>query len=40
LISGDDNSVHLAGISVRGRTFRDDEVEEKDIYKHVITWVN
>jgi hypothetical protein len=30
----------LAGISVRGRTFRDDEVQEQDIYKHVITWVN
>ncbi len=40
LISGDPNSVHLAGISVRGRTFRDDEVDEEDIYKHVITWVD
>ncbi len=40
LISGDSNSVHLAGISVRGRTFRDDEVSEQDFYKHVITWVN
>jgi len=40
LISGDVNSVHLAGISVRGRTFRDDKVAEEDIYKHVITWVD
>lgn len=40
LISGNANSVHLAGISVRGRTFGDDEVPEVDLFKHVINWVN
>jgi uncharacterized cysteine cluster protein YcgN (CxxCxxCC family) len=39
LISGDKNSVHLAGISVRGRTFRDDKIAQEEIYQHVITWV-
>jgi uncharacterized cysteine cluster protein YcgN (CxxCxxCC family) len=35
LISGDVNSVHLAGISVRGRTYRDDEIPQEEVYKHV-----
>jgi uncharacterized cysteine cluster protein YcgN (CxxCxxCC family) len=39
LISGDVNSVHLAGISVRGRTYRDDEIPQEEVYKHVINWV-
>jgi uncharacterized cysteine cluster protein YcgN (CxxCxxCC family) len=33
LISGDKNSVHLAGISVRGRTFRDDKIAQEEIYQ-------
>jgi uncharacterized cysteine cluster protein YcgN (CxxCxxCC family) len=32
LISGDVNSVHLAGISVRGRTYRDDEIPQEEVY--------
>ncbi len=40
LVSGDGSSVHLAGISVRGRTFSDDEVSEQDFHTHVITWVD
>ena len=39
LISGDKNSVHLAGISIRGRAFRDDKIASKEMYKHIITWV-
>ncbi|BBB23167.1 conserved hypothetical protein [Abyssogena phaseoliformis symbiont OG214] len=39
LISGDVETVHLAGISVRGRTFSDDEVNEKEIDLHIINWV-
>ena len=39
LISGDTNSVHLAGISVRGRIFRDNEIPQKEIHQHVIDWV-
>jgi uncharacterized cysteine cluster protein YcgN (CxxCxxCC family) len=31
LISGDVNSVHLAGISVRGRTYRDDEIPQEEV---------
>ncbi|KAA0439623.1 MAG: YcgN family cysteine cluster protein [Candidatus Thioglobus sp.] len=40
LISGSVDSVHLAGISVRGRTFKDDEIDPNDIHKHIITWVD
>ena len=39
LISGDAQSVHLAGISIRGRNFRDNEVDESEIDQHVIEWV-
>lgn len=39
LISGDANSVHRAGISVRGRIFKEDEVAQTDLFKHVINWV-
>ena len=40
LVSGEKNTVHLAGISVRGRTFRDNEVAEEQLIEHLITWVN
>ena len=40
LVSGDKDSAHLAGISVRGRTFRDNEVAEEQLIEHLITWVN
>lgn len=40
LVSGNAQTVHLAGISVRGRTYRDNEIDEKDFFKHVITWVD
>jgi uncharacterized cysteine cluster protein YcgN (CxxCxxCC family) len=39
LVSGEVNSVHLAGISVRGRTFKDNTVKEEDFFEHLITWV-
>ncbi len=39
LISGDTNSVHLAGISVRGRIFRDNEIPQEKIHQHVVDWV-
>ena len=40
LISGDKDSVHLAGISVRDRTFRENEVSKNQLFEHVITWVD
>ena len=40
LVSGNAQTVPLAGISVRGRTYRDNEIDEKDFFKHVITWVD
>jgi hypothetical protein len=40
LISGDKNSVHLAGISVRGRTYRDNEVSKNLLFEHIINWVD
>lgn len=39
LISGDKDSIHWAGISVRGRTYTDNEIAEKDFFDHVIDWV-
>ena len=39
LISGDKNSVHYAGISIRGRNYRDDEVDEKDFVNYVVDWI-
>ncbi len=40
LVSGNKDSTHLAGMSVRGRTFRDNEVNEEQLIEHLITWVN
>ncbi|SMN15825.1 conserved protein of unknown function; putative YcgN protein [uncultured Candidatus Thioglobus sp.] len=39
LISKDLESVHSAGISVRGKTFSDDKIDEEDIQMYVIDWV-
>jgi len=39
LISGNKQSVHLAGISVRGRTYRDNEIREDQLFEHIIHWV-
>ena len=39
LVSGDPDSVHAAGISVRGRVFGDeDAVPESAVAKHIVSW--
>ena len=39
LVSGDPDSVHTAGISVRGRVFGDeDTVPESAIEQHIVSW--
>ncbi|EED32640.1 conserved hypothetical protein [gamma proteobacterium NOR5-3] len=39
LVTGDPNSVHLAGMSVRGRSISETEVAEDDFEEHIIRWV-
>lgn len=38
LISGNRQSVHLAGISVRGRVFKQSDVKEEQLEDHVVDW--
>ena len=40
LLSGDPDSVHRAGISVRGLTVSETEVAEEDLEDHVIHWID
>lgn len=40
LISGSPDSVHEAGISVRGRVVSEVDVHPGDFEEHVITWIN
>ena len=39
LISGDPNTVHEAGISVRGRTIPEDGLTPEDYEDHLVDWV-
>ena len=38
LVSGDPETVHLAGVSVRGRTLSEDDVPADDLDQRVVTW--
>jgi len=38
LVTGDKDSVHHAGISVRGRVFRQNEVKEDDLEDYIVDW--
>lgn len=40
LVSGDPDSVHRAGISVRGRVISEDQVPEEDWQERLIHWVD
>ncbi len=39
LVSGDPDSVHAAGISIRGRTISDEYVHADGYDEHIICWV-
>lgn len=39
LISGDPESVHRAGISIRGKTFSETEVPEGELADHLVEWI-
>lgn len=38
LVSGNPDSVHLAGISVRGRVYKQCEIDDEDLQEHVVSW--
>lgn len=38
LVSGDPNSVHQAGISVRGQVVDEREVADADLEDHIVSW--
>lgn len=40
LVSGDAQSVHLAGMSVRGSVVSEELVHPDDMEEHIVTWVD
>ena len=38
LVSGERDSVHRAGISVRGRVTSESEIDEDDFEDHAVAW--
>ena len=40
LVSGDQDSVHIAGVSVRGKVYSETDVDEEDLPDHVIDWAD
>jgi len=39
LVSGDPESVHAAGVSIRGRSISDEYVHPEGYDEHIVTWV-
>lgn len=39
LISGDREAVHRAGVSVRGKTFSEENIHDDELEEHIIHWV-
>ena len=39
LVSGDKNSVHLAGVSIRGRAISEEYVHPDGYDEHIVSWV-
>jgi len=40
LVSGNDQSVHLSGMSVRGRVVAEQSVQPDDMEDHIVHWVD
>jgi uncharacterized cysteine cluster protein YcgN (CxxCxxCC family) len=40
LLSGDRNSIHSVGMSVRGATLSSEYVHSEDMQQHIINWVD
>ena len=40
MVSGDPESVHVAGISVRARTLSEDFVPEEALEFHIVDWID
>ena len=38
LVSGNADSVHLAGISIRGQVYRQAEIDGDDLEDHIVDW--
>jgi uncharacterized cysteine cluster protein YcgN (CxxCxxCC family) len=38
LVSGDPETVHRAGISVRGRIFSEEQIPEEELEDHIVDW--
>ncbi len=39
LVSGDPDTIHRAGVSVRGKVLNEDDIEGADLEEHIIDWI-